>query len=101
MKNGIEEVAVIVRAAIEQLNGTLPAKRAVDSAEDTVLLGDGGRLDSMGLVLLIAAIEEMVEQTWHARISLMDVVIDEARVPRTVGDLTRRTADLVSTTRAP
>lgn len=100
MNNAIEEVAVVVRAAIEQINETLPAKRAVGSAADTVLLGDGGSLDSMGLVLLIAAIEELVEQTWQTRICLMDIVIDETRIPRTVGDLTRCTAELVSATRA-
>jgi hypothetical protein len=64
-----------------------------------VLIGDGGEIDSMGLVLLIASIEEEVERRWGVRISLIDVVTDEARVPRTVGDLTRCTAELVGAAR--
>jgi acyl carrier protein len=85
-----------VREAIERLNETLDSGRAVGSTAETVLIGEGGQIDSMGLVLLIASIEEEVEREWGARISLIDVVTDEERVPRTVGDLTRCTAELVA-----
>lgn len=101
MKNVDTEIAAVVAEAIERLNETLTDRPAVDSHTGTVLIGDGGALDSIGLVLLIAAIEEEVERRWQLRVSLIDLVAADTRVPRTVGDLTRGTAELINQARVP
>lgn len=41
-------------------------------AEDTVLYGEGGKLDSIGLIRLISTVEEFVEDKYDKEIVLVD-----------------------------
>ena len=66
----------------------LPDQRVVLESE-SVLVGDGGVLDSLALVSLLVMIEENVEDKFGGTCSLVDSVFNENSEDRswTVGDL--------------
>jgi len=59
-----------VFAAIEEFNASEGAR--VPASEDTVLLGEGGAVDSLGLVRLVMAVEQKVEDDFGKAVSLTD-----------------------------
>ncbi len=66
-----EQISEAIRAAIVEVNAVLPAAMRLESSEDEVIFGKGGRLDSLGLVNLILAVEtHLAERNLH--ISLTD-----------------------------
>lgn len=62
---------------------------AADIAEDTVLVGQGARLDSLGLVTLIVDVEQRIGDEAGVRVTLADErAMSAAKSPfRTVGSL--------------
>ncbi len=66
------QVASAVLAAIEELNQDLPSGAALEPAPETVLFGRGSRLDSLGLVNLIVAIEGALADDLDVEITLAD-----------------------------
>jgi D-alanine--poly(phosphoribitol) ligase subunit 2 len=67
-----EQVLQIVYRAMDDLNPQLPAERRLEKSPDTPLFGRAGRLDSLGLVNLIVAIEQAVEDDLGATVTLAD-----------------------------
>jgi len=67
--------------------------------EDTLLFGTNGALDSMGLVTLIVAVEQAVEDRFEASVSLADEkAMSQANSPyRTVGTLAEYAASQLQT----
>jgi acyl carrier protein len=74
--------------AVDAFNAT--EKGAVPRAADTVLLGDGGAVDSLGLVRLVLMVERQVEDDFRVPISLTDEkAMSQRSSPfRTLGTLT-------------
>jgi acyl carrier protein len=66
------QVASAVLAAIEELNQDLPSGAVLEPAPDTVLFGKGSRLDSLGLVNLIVAVEGALADELDVEITLAD-----------------------------
>lgn len=66
------QVASAVLSAIEELNRDLPSKHPLEAAPDTVLFGRGSRLDSLGLVNLIVAVEGALADELEVEITLAD-----------------------------
>jgi len=66
------QVVSAVLAAIEELNQDLPSGKALETAPDTVLFGKGSRLDSLGLVNLIVAVEGALADELEVEITLAD-----------------------------
>ncbi len=66
------QVASAVMSAIEELNQDLPSGAALELAPDTVLFGRGSRLDSLGLVNLIVAVEGALADELDVEITLAD-----------------------------
>lgn len=66
------QVASAVLAAIEELNQDLPPGAVLDPAPETVLFGKGSRLDSLGLVNLIVAVEGALADDLDVEITLAD-----------------------------
>lgn len=83
------EILAIVLAAADELNTDLDTPIALDRGEDTVLYGREGVLDSLGLVSLVAAIEEGVQNRLGATVVLADErAVSQRESPfRTVGTL--------------
>jgi acyl carrier protein len=72
MKEIIENV---LNCAIDRVNELLPTGYPLCKEKDTVLLGKGSTLDSMGFVNLVVAIEEELETQLGVKASLSDEVM--------------------------
>jgi acyl carrier protein len=85
--------------AIDEVNAQLPANQQLLKADDTVLVGASGGLDSLGLVNLIAVLEQLVEAEFQTSISLIDDdLMSEAPVHfADVASLTRHLAASLAT----
>ena len=66
------QVASAVFAAIEELNQDQPSGKTLEPAPETVLFGKGSRLDSLGLVNLIVAVEGALADELDVEITLAD-----------------------------
>ena len=74
----VYEIAIRqVYDAIDEINYSGVSMSPIEKSPETLLLGGDGALDSLGLVTLIAAIEENTERTFKQSISVMDVVLLE------------------------
>lgn len=84
-----ERVMRALGAAIQEINRTLPEKGRLRCSPDTPLVGAGGQLDSMGLVNLVVAAEQAIEDEFGASVNLGDRrARSETPSPfRTVGSL--------------
>ena len=81
-------MALIVGTLHEQSNGRRMAT-ATDLGRETPLLGRDGVLDSLGLVSLVVALEQTVEDAYGVSVSLADErALSERHSPfRTIGTL--------------
>jgi len=84
-----EEILRIVYRAIDELNPQLPEERRLEKAPETAVFGRAGRLDSLGLVNLIVAIEQAIEDEFGISVALADekAVSQRSSPFRTVGVL--------------
>jgi acyl carrier protein len=85
-----ERVAACVRAAIAEVNRLRGPDAQVAGAPHTVLVGEGGALDSLGIVNLVVALENAVERDFGQAFGLVGEILgasDPERF-RTVGLLT-------------
>jgi acyl carrier protein len=81
------KIQKIVSCAIDQLNELLPPGQSLAKERTTALLGRGGRIDSMGFVNLIAALEEELEKQLGITATLADELMMDGQGLSTVGDL--------------
>ena len=66
------EVIEIIFSALRSLNEELPEDRRVPIAEDSLLFGTGGSLDSLSLVSVVIDVESSVCDKFNRSISLTD-----------------------------
>lgn len=59
-------------AAFDEVNSSLPPERRLEKSTNTILLGAGGKIDSLGLTILIVAVEQKIEEECGEVISLVD-----------------------------
>ena len=62
----------LVLRAVQALNQQLPTETQVPVALDTPLFGEGGPVDSLGLVNLILWLEETIAAEWGVEVTLSD-----------------------------
>lgn len=67
-----EKVIQLIFNVIDEVNEELPESSRLEKSPDTVLFGESGKLDSLGLVNLIVAVEESLEGEFGEPISLSD-----------------------------
>lgn len=84
-------VLELVYEAMDEINEHLMVTAQLPKAQDTIILGEGGSLDSLGVVNLLAAIEDKLEAGGNTRISPLSLIADEesAENLRTVDTLVR------------
>jgi len=82
-------VLQLIYNSVDEINQELPADSQLEKAPDTILYGQSGKLDSLGLVSLIVAIEQNVEEVFTKTILLADEkAMSQERSPfRTIGSL--------------
>ena len=64
----------LIYKAIDRVNDVLLDENAVPKAPDTVLLGPGAVLDSMGFVNFVVTVEEVVAQETGLNINLSEAL---------------------------
>ncbi len=67
-----EKIIQVIFDAIDELNAQRPDETPLEKSAGTVLFGKSGSLDSLGLVNLIVAVEQGVEETFGASVTLAD-----------------------------
>jgi hypothetical protein len=61
-----------IYAALDAVNSQLPPSRRLSRTPDTVIVGPGGALDSLGLVNFVLAVEEKVGDAIGRPVTLLD-----------------------------
>ena len=56
--------------AVEEINRQLPGNKKIEQSRKTVLFGEDGKLDSLGFVNLIVAIEQNIEDEFGVNITI-------------------------------
>lgn len=84
-----ETVQKIVFQAIEETNEELPAEKQLELSLETGLFGSQGKLDSLDLVNLVVATEQMIEEELGISLTLADekVLALEESPFQTIGTL--------------
>ena len=67
-----ERVVQAVYRAVDDVNQARYKSRQIDKSLDTALLGPAGTIDSMGLVNLIVAAEEHIEQEFGVPVTISE-----------------------------
>ena len=85
-----DQVLALVKAAVDEINEELDQDRLRNVTEETPLFGDEEGIDSLSLVVLIASLEQEVEEAFGLPVELADEkAMSRHRSPyRTVGALT-------------
>jgi acyl carrier protein len=67
-----EQVFELVRRAVNGVNEQRAEDEQIVCAPETPLVGDDGQLDSLGLIHLLVAIEEEIEESFRVHLKLTD-----------------------------
>lgn len=67
-----EKILHIIYEVIDETNSGLPADGRLEKTQDAVLFGSKGKLDSMGLVHFIVAVEERLHDDLGLSLTLAD-----------------------------
>ncbi len=70
--NDRDRVFQTIYSAIDDLNQQLPEDLHLEKNPETTLFGQEGKLDSLGLVSLIVASEQKVEENFGRPVSIAD-----------------------------
>jgi acyl carrier protein len=91
-----DKIQNIVSCAIDRVNELLPTSQSLPKERTTALLGRGGRLDSMGFVNLVVALEEELEKQLGINATLADELMTDGQGLSTVGELHELLARVVT-----
>lgn len=67
-----EQLIPVIYQAIDEVNAVLPPEQQLEKSIHTVLFGQSGKLDSLGLVNLIVTTEQKVQENFGIAITLAD-----------------------------
>ena len=67
-----ERIKQAIFNSIEEINQQLEKEDELEKAVDTILFGEGGKLDSLGLINLVVAVEQNIEDEFDEAITLAD-----------------------------
>lgn len=66
------DIIPILLKTLRKLNQQLPAERHIKISPDTILFGNRGELDSLGLVTLIILVEEQIADELGVEVTIAD-----------------------------
>ena len=93
--SALEQVTQAVYESIDEINRMPGIRRSLEKSPDTILIGDGGQLDSIVFVAFISVIEERFERLFKQSITVLDLFTEEMETSCTVTDLVRRLVEMV------
>jgi acyl carrier protein len=67
-----EQIIQLIYTAIDDINRQNPTQKQVKKAPNTALFGSASELDSLGLINLVVAVEQKVEEQFNTTITLAD-----------------------------
>ncbi len=75
--------------AVAEVNQILPKDRRLEESCETILVGQSGKLDSLGLVNLIVAVEQQIQAEFGVAIALAneEVMSQNSSKIQTIGSL--------------
>jgi len=84
-----ERVSHAVFSAVDEINQQLSTDHQLEKTADTILLGELGRLDSLGIVNILVTTEQTVEDEFDISITLLEdnIAADNYSHLRSIGDL--------------
>ena len=62
----------VIYAAVELYNATAEDGQKVEKSPEAVLFGHGSKLDSLGFISVIVAVEEMIQEEFEVAVSVAD-----------------------------
>ncbi len=71
-----EKILNIIYAVIDEINEQFGKNQRLKKSPDTVLFGQSGKLDSLGMVNFIVGLEQKVEEETGKEISLADQMMN-------------------------
>jgi D-alanine--poly(phosphoribitol) ligase subunit 2 len=85
-----EKIKQAIFNSIEEINQQLENKDQLEKNIETVLFGENGVLDSLGLINLVVAVEQSIEDEFDVTITLADerAMSQQTSPFRTVGTMT-------------
>ena len=85
----VSQVLQAIYQTIDELNDQLPAPERLPASPDTVLMGEQGHLDSLGLINLLVGVEDRLATTLGRRVKVFDeaLLADPSGPLSTVGAL--------------
>ncbi len=85
----VELVLQAIYQTIGEINDQLPTQKRLPSAPETVLVGENGQLDSLGLINLLVILEASLETILGRRVNVFDeALLSDPQGPMaTVGSL--------------
>ena len=92
-----EKIRDIIFQVIDQINLQLAADLRLEKEETTLLFGEEGKLDSLGLVNLIVGVEGGIAEGFGTAVNLADeqLMVREDSPFRTVGSLVEYVTSLL------
>lgn len=84
-----------VFAAVRNTNEALPIDSKIEPRESEFIIGEGAKIDSLGFVTLMVAVEQEVETTIGPCPSLAEELSDPAAGVTTLGQLVNYIAERV------
>lgn len=85
-----DRIKLVIMNSIEEINRQLENEHQLEKYTNTVLFGEDGKLDSLGLINLVVAVEQNIEDEFDVTITLADerAMSQETSPFKTVGTLT-------------
>ncbi len=85
-----DRIKLVIMNSIEEINRQLENEHQLEKSTNTVLYGEDGKLDSLGLINLVVAVEQNIEDEFDVTITLADerAMSQETSPFKTVGTLT-------------
>ncbi len=68
----IIQILDVIYGCADEVNRQLPAGAKLAKSPETVLVGESGALDSLGLITLLVAVEEALEAKFGLHCSLLE-----------------------------
>jgi acyl carrier protein len=98
LSHDLDRITTLIWDAIDEVNELLPVDARVPREDDAILLGKSGALDSFGLVNLVVALEQRIEDEFGVSLTLADEkAMSYSRSPfRSVYTLRDYVADLLN-----
>lgn len=72
-----DRILELIYEAVDEVNEHLIPAARLPKSRDAIILGDGGALDSLAVVNLLAAIEDKLAVSGNPPVSLLSLIADE------------------------